>query len=106
MKTNIKAGVAFGAALALVGGNAAFGATMTETGPSTRTSPYVVPVADGISTTSVLTVGDTINGYPMVGVPDGLGAYDNGDGTFTVLMNHEIKPDQGAQHAHLSLIHI
>lgn len=100
MKTNIKAGVAFGAALALVGGNAAFGATMTETGPSTQTSPYVVPVADGISTTSVLTVGDTINGYPMVGVPDGLGAYDNGDGTFTVLMNHEIKPDQGAQHAH------
>jgi hypothetical protein len=26
----------------------------------------------------------------MVGIPDGLGAFDNGDGTFTVLMNHEI----------------
>ena len=25
----------------------------------------------------------------MAGTPDGLGAYDNGDGTFTVLMNHE-----------------
>ena len=26
----------------------------------------------------------------MVGIPDGLGAYDNGDGTFTVLMNREL----------------
>src|SRR4051812_17824263 len=26
----------------------------------------------------------------MVGIPDGLGAFDNGDGTFTVLMNQEI----------------
>jgi hypothetical protein len=26
----------------------------------------------------------------MGGIPDGLGAYDNGDDTFTVLMNHEI----------------
>ena len=26
----------------------------------------------------------------MVGITDGLGAYDNGDGTFTVVMNHEI----------------
>ncbi len=25
----------------------------------------------------------------MAGTPDGLGAYDNGDGTFTVLVNHE-----------------
>ncbi len=28
----------------------------------------------------------------MVGIPDGLGAFDNYDGTFTVLMNHEIRP--------------
>ncbi len=26
----------------------------------------------------------------MVGIPDGLGAFDNHDGTFTVLMNHEL----------------
>jgi hypothetical protein len=26
----------------------------------------------------------------MVGIPDGLGAFDNGDGTFTLVMNHEI----------------
>ncbi len=45
----------------------------------------------------ILTVGDSVNTkldgvspYRMVGIPDGLGAYDNGDGTFTVLMNHEL----------------
>jgi hypothetical protein len=37
----------------------------------------------GIGTTSILTVGDSVGGYRMVGIPDGLGAYDNGDGTFT-----------------------
>ena len=41
----------------------------------------------------------------MAGIPDGLGAFDNGDGTFTVLMNHEIgtTPDGaplGAVRAH------
>jgi hypothetical protein len=36
----------------------------------------------------------------MAGIPDGLGAYDNGDGTFTVLMNHEIPAGQGVQRAH------
>jgi hypothetical protein len=29
-----------------------------------------------------------------------LGAYDNGDGTFTLLVNHEIGPTSGALHAH------
>lgn len=49
--------------------------------------------------TSLLTVGDSvnlkpdgINPYRMVGIPDGLGAYDNGNGTITVLMTHEISP--------------
>jgi hypothetical protein len=36
----------------------------------------------------------------MVGLPDGLGAFDNGDGTFTVLMNHELASDQGIAHDH------
>ena len=55
------------------------------TGPSTDSSPYVIPVSPGVQTTSILTANDSINGYPMVGVPDGLGAFDNGDGTFTLL---------------------
>jgi hypothetical protein len=63
-----------------------------ESGPQ----PYLVPVASGVTTKPLLTVGDTVNNKPngtpyrMVGIPDGLGAMDNGDGTFTLLMNHEI----------------
>jgi VCBS repeat-containing protein len=65
-------------------------------GPSSSAEPYVLPLVPGVSTTSLLTVGDSVNlksdgtPYRMVGIPDGMGAFDNGDGTFTVLMNHEI----------------
>jgi hypothetical protein len=59
-------------------------------GPSTQTAPYVQAIAPKVKITSILTTGDVVNGYKMGGIPDGLGAYDNGNGTFTVLMNHEI----------------
>jgi hypothetical protein len=36
----------------------------------------------------------------MAGIPDGLGAFDNGHGTFTVLMNHELGSSSGAVRAH------
>src|ERR1041384_6547825 len=72
----------------------------TLTGPSSSASPYVVPVAPGATTISILTAGDSVNGYRMVGVPDGLGAFDNGDGTFTVLMNHELVSNASSFHAH------
>jgi hypothetical protein len=53
----------------------------------------------------LITTGDqALNGYTMVGIPDGLGAFDNGNGTFTVLMNHEISNSNpalaGAVRAH------
>ena len=71
------------------------------TGPSSSQSPYLLPIAPGVTNTSLLTVGDAaVNGYRMVGIPDGLGAYDNGDGTITVLMNHELRPDRGTVRAH------
>ncbi|QGF22475.1 hypothetical protein [Raineyella fluvialis] len=73
----------------------------TMTGPSSSASPYLLPVAPGVTNTSVLTVGDkAANGYSMVGIPDGLGAYDNGDGTITLLMNHELGADKGVPRAH------
>ncbi|MFM7219469.1 MAG: hypothetical protein ACKO21_04505 [Nodosilinea sp.] len=59
----------------------------TLTGPSSSQTPYVIPAASttGVKVTSILTTGDaTRNGYKMVGIPDGLGAFDNLDGTFTV----------------------
>jgi hypothetical protein len=63
---------------------------MADTGPSTTTPPYVLPMVPGAQTTSILTTGDIVGSYKMGGIPDGLGAFDNGDGTFTVLMNHEL----------------
>jgi len=39
----------------------------------------------------------------MVGIPDGLGAFDNGDGTFTLLMNHELGNTAGVTRAHGSI---
>jgi len=40
------------------------------------------------------------NSYGMAGIPDGMGSFDNGDGTFTVLMNHEIGNTSGTTRAH------
>jgi hypothetical protein len=65
-------------------------ALFASKGPTSSEQPYVVPIAAKAFTMSILTVGDSANGYRMIGKPDGLGAYDNGDGTFTLLMNHEI----------------
>jgi hypothetical protein len=75
------------------------------TGPSSSESPYLVRSRPGVVLKSILTVGDaapTAEGgsYRLVGKPDGLGAFDNGDGTFTVLMNHELPAADGAVHAH------
>jgi len=69
-------------------------------GPSTSQSAYVLPSLPVVGTTSVVSVGDSIGGYRMVGIPDGLGSFDNGDGTFTVLMNHELGNTLGAVRAH------
>lgn len=72
-----------------------------RTGPSTTIEPYykVSPAAAKggweVALRSLVTVNDTnaiIPGnYKMVGLPDGMGAFDNKDGTFTLLVNHEIR---------------
>jgi hypothetical protein len=67
------------------------GGASAGTGPSSSATPYMTGSGPGIGFTSILTVGDAApTGYRMAGIPDGLGAFDNGNGTFTVLMNHEI----------------
>lgn len=75
------------------------------TGPSSSESPYLVPAQPGVVLKSILTVGDSVptagdGTYRMVGIPDGLGAFDNGDGTFTVLMNHELATGAGVVRSH------
>jgi hypothetical protein len=74
-------------------------------GPSSSTDPYVVRSQPGVVFKSILTTGDSVakaggGSYRMAGIPDGLGAFDNGDGTFTVLMNHEIPFASGIARAH------
>jgi hypothetical protein len=65
-------------------------AAATATGPSTRTDPYLQPSIAGVKVVSILTVGDAVGGYRMVGIPDGLGAFASGHKEFTLLMNHEL----------------
>jgi len=87
-----------GLATALLGVISAFGQVIQ--GVSSSESPYMLPVAPGVQTWSILTVGDEISGYRLVGIPDGTGAYSNGDGTFTWLINHELNTSQGVPRAH------
>ncbi len=63
-------------------------------------SPYLLPTATGVITKDLLTTGDSVGGYRMGGIPDGLGQFDNGDGTFTLLMNHELTSAVGIPRAH------
>lgn len=64
-------------------------------------APYLTPVAGGITFTEIMSVGEMgTAGERMCGLADGLGAYDNGDGTFTVLMNHELQATGGKVRAH------
>jgi hypothetical protein len=72
-------------------------------GPSSSEPSYLLPSAPGGRAIAILTVGDGVEHpfpYRLAGVPDGMGAFDNGDGTFTLLVNHELKPDEGIPRAH------
>lgn len=73
---------------------------LADQGPSSSQDAYLQSVAPGVKISSLLTAGDTVGDYRMAGIPDGLGAYDNDDGTFTVLMNHEIPNTFGVPRAH------
>lgn len=76
------------------------GTASASTGPSSSDAPYVVRSQAGVVTKSILTVGDSVNGYRMAGIPDGLGAFDNGNGTFTLLANHELGASAGIERDH------
>jgi len=98
-------------AVAMAIGNVAFaGTTSTGTrGPSTVDSAYIVPVANGVRAVSILTVGESVNlkpngtPYRLVGIPDGMGAFSNNDGTFTLVVNHEIRSTLGIARLHHGL---
>jgi hypothetical protein len=71
--------------------------TATAASADTSVKPYVVAVGDEYELDALLSVNDRVPEasnptlrYRMVGIPDGLGAHPNGDGTSTVFMNHEL----------------
>lgn len=87
----------------LVAGAASAQVPQVITGPSSSATPYVVPApGSGVrQVVSILTVGNTIGGYQLLGIPDGMGAFANGDGTMTLLVTHEHTANaNGVQHAH------
>ncbi|MBP6458678.1 MAG: esterase-like activity of phytase family protein [Crocinitomicaceae bacterium] len=75
--------------------------SLEKTLVSSSASPYLKSLSKDVMIDAVLTVGDTAsNGYKMVGLADGTGAYDNNDGTFTMLINHEIGTTLGVPRLH------
>jgi hypothetical protein len=79
---------------------AAIGA-LTLTGSvvaATAVKPYVVPIGSEYTITQLFSADDKVpllggapgQQYRMVGIPDGLGAHPNADGTSTLFMNHEL----------------
>ena len=99
------------AALA-VAGNAA--AQILVQGPSSTRTPYQVPfsaetaslgvvrnITSIVSTLDLVpTTGALATPFEIAGILDGLGAYDNGNGTVTVLASHEINTAQGVIRRH------
>ena len=51
---------------------------------------YVLPVNSAVTIDPIATTGDQISGLVIRGIPDGMGAYDNGQGGITILSNHEV----------------
>ena len=65
---------------------------------------YLLPTASGVTITPIITTGDPtslVGGgtYLFGGTPDGIGMFDNNDGTVTVLVNHEITTPNGTTRA-------
>ena len=87
-----RSGLTFAAAIA---GAAALTAALPG---ATAVKPYVQAVGGEYTVRPLLSVDDKVpllggaegEQYRMVGIPDGLGAHRNGDGTSTLFMNHEL----------------
>lgn len=86
------------AALALTG--------IIATAAAASTNAYLLPSRPGIKVSPLITVGESVNNKPdgtpyrLVGIPDGMGAFGNDDGTFTLLVNHELPNNAGTPRAH------
>lgn len=75
-------------------------AQTTITGPSSSQTPWLIPSTPNTTITSIMTATQSVGSYTMCGIMDGVGAYDNFDGTFTALINHELGNAVGSPRAH------
>ena len=58
---------------------------------SARLKPeYIIASTSAASIKSLAFAGDTLGGFTIRGIPDGMGAYRNADGTITLLSSHEV----------------
>jgi hypothetical protein len=84
-----------GAVAAMLAALTCVAVALAATGVKTAKPPYLVPTAPGVVVDPILSTGDIVPtgqvpSYQMSGIPDGLGGYSNSEGTYTVLMNHEL----------------
>src|SRR5690349_2283656 len=70
------------------------------TGPNSSQTPFMFGSVSGSTVMSLISSGDSIGVYKMCGLGDGMGAFDNGNGSITILLNHEIGNNSGAVRAH------
>lgn len=67
---------------------------------------FLTPSLPNIEFKELATVGDVLDkkadgsDYRFVGIPDGIGAIDNGDGTFTAYVSHELGTSSGVVREH------
>ncbi|MFM9090018.1 MAG: alkaline phosphatase PhoX, partial [Cyanobium sp.] len=78
-------------------------ANYPRAGTFTKTMLKDAPGGSTLRLSSLLTVGESTAGLPSSDIPylppgrmDGMGAYDNGDGTITLLVNHELQATDGS----------
>lgn len=78
----------------------------SENRTATEQTPYLTATLPGVHILPLLSAGDTVpdakykNGstWRFAGIPDGIGAFDNNDGTITILVNHELPATEGSAH--------
>jgi len=75
----------------IVGVSAVLAASLTTSAFAAGAKPvYFLSKNAAVDIKVIATVGDSITGTVVRGIPDGMGAYDNGRGGITLLSSHEI----------------
>ena len=78
-------------------------AQTSTTGPSSSQTPWLNPTVANSTITSIFTATQSVGNYTACGIMDGAGAWDNGNGTFSMLIAHEMNNASGSTRAHGSI---